>query len=138
MTTKRSAGEEFESLLALMRRLRGPGGCPWDKHQTHQSLLTHLFSEAREVRQAVRAKDWDNLAEELGDVLLQVVFHSQLAAEKNRFTAADVVRGISEKLVRRHPHVFSGKKLRTSAEVVKQWAEIKKQEKAGRKPRRRA
>lgn len=138
MTKKKTAGAEFETLVELMRRLRGPDGCPWDKHQTHQSLLKHLFSEAQEVRQAVRKKDWDNLAEELGDILLQVVFHSQLAAEKKRFAAADVVRGISEKLIRRHPHVFGGKKVRTSAEVVKQWAEIKKQEKAGKKPLRRA
>ncbi|MGA2090586.1 MAG: MazG family protein [Endomicrobiales bacterium] len=123
-------GKELEKLVAIMKKLRGPQGCPWDKRQSHQSLLPYLFSEAHEVKAAVRKKDWPNLEEELGDVLLQVIFHSQLADEKNMFTITGVIRGISEKLVRRHPHVFGGKKLKTSGEVVKQWAEIKKTEKA--------
>ena len=127
--TQRS-GKLFEDLVVIMERLRGPRGCPWDKHQTHQSLLPYLFSEAREVRTAVRKNDWENLQEELGDVLLQIMFHSQLAAEKKLFTVADVIQGISEKLIRRHPHVFSGKKLKTADEVVRQWAEIKKLEQA--------
>jgi MazG family protein len=129
---KPQAEHLFTELIAIMTRLRGPEGCPWDKHQTHRSLLPYLFSEAKEVKQAVYKKDWENLKEELGDVLLQVVFHSQVAQEKGLFTIADVVQGINEKLIRRHPHVFGGKKLRTSREVLQQWDEIKRQEKAGK------
>jgi tetrapyrrole methylase family protein/MazG family protein len=136
MKKQQKSGKKFEDLVAIMEKLHGPGGCPWDKKQTHQSLLPYLFSEAREVKAAVRKKDWENLEEELGDVLLQVIFHSQLAAEKNLFTITDVIRGISEKLVRRHPHVFSGKKLKTPAQVVKQWAEIKKLEKENKRKKK--
>lgn len=121
----------FTELVAIMSRLRGPEGCPWDKHQTHGSLMKYLFSEANEVKQAVKKSDWKNLEEELGDVLLQVVFHAQLAREKGRFTIDDVIRGINEKLRRRHPHVFGGKKLSTPGQVYKQWEEIKRQEKQG-------
>ena len=112
-----------------MRRLHGPKGCPWDRKQTHRSLLPYLFEEAKEVKQAVRKKDWVNLEEELGDVLLQVIFHSQIAEESGRFDINDVINVITKKLVRRHPHVFKGKKLNTPEEVVKQWKEIKKKEK---------
>lgn len=131
--------DPFAELVAIMARLRGPDGCPWDKHQTHTSLLPYLFSEADEVKQAVKKKDWENLQEELGDVLLQIVFHSRVAEESGRFNIYDVVKGISEKLKRRHPHVFGGKKLATPGEVTRQWEEIKRAEKLARaKKKKRA
>ncbi|MDT8287566.1 MAG: MazG nucleotide pyrophosphohydrolase domain-containing protein, partial [Elusimicrobiales bacterium] len=98
----------------------------------------HLRSETREVERAVRARDWDNLEEELGDLLLQVVFHAALAEAKGRFSMRDVVRGINSKLVRRHPHVFGREKLRTSGEVLARWNDIKKEEKRSAAGGRRA
>ncbi len=131
-----AAGRELAGLCGIMRRLLSPAGCPWDREQTHRSLLRHLRSETREVERAVRARDWGNLEEELGDLLLQVVFHAALAESKGRFSMRDVVRGINAKLVRRHPHVFGGEKVRTSAEVLARWDLIKKAEKAGKARRR--
>ncbi|OGS36192.1 MAG: hypothetical protein A2293_05475 [Elusimicrobia bacterium RIFOXYB2_FULL_49_7] len=133
--TPHSAPRLFKQLVAIMSRLRSPDGCPWDKHQTHASLLPHLFSEAKEVKQAVRKRDWENLEEELGDILLQVVFHSQVAQERGAFTIADVVRTLNKKLIRRHPHVFGRKKpsLSTPGQVVSQWQLIKDQEKRRKK-----
>ena len=122
----------FGELVLIMQKLRGPEGCPWDHQQDHESLLPHLFSEAEEVKEAIQNKDWKNLEEELGDILLQVIFHSQVAAEKKRFTIADVVRGINQKLIRRHPHVFGGKKLASVDDVNRQWEEIKRGEKKAR------
>jgi len=119
----------FDELVNIMTRLRGPDGCPWDKRQTHGTLLKYLFSEAHEVKLAVRKNDFDNLKEELGDVLLQVVFHSQIAKEKGLFDIADVVEGINRKLVRRHPHVFGNETLKTPKDVLRRWKEIKQQEK---------
>jgi tetrapyrrole methylase family protein/MazG family protein len=121
-------------LAEIMARLRGPDGCPWDKHQSHESLLPYLFEESRELRSAVKKHDWDNVCEELGDVLLQVVFHAQLAREKKRFTIKDVIDGLNRKLVRRHPHVFAGMKLNNKEEVILQWKKIKKQEKKKKLP----
>ncbi len=122
------------SLQKIMKTLLAPGGCPWDRRQTHSTLVKYLHEESGEVGRAVRKKDWDNLREELGDVLLQVVFHSALAERDGRFTLRDVIRGINSKMVRRHPHVFGGGgKLSTPAQVLKQWAVIKKGEKARRK-----
>jgi MazG family protein len=130
MTNPSTLAPGFAGLVEILARLRAPDGCPWDREQTHESLLKHLMEEAVEVVEAVRAKDDTNLAEELGDVLLQVVFHSQLAAEEGRFTIDDVVRSISEKMVRRHPHVF-GTAVATTAEAVHvQWEQIKAAEKA--------
>jgi MazG family protein len=113
-----------------MARLRAPGGCPWDREQTHQSLLKYLKEESQEVSQAVKAKDFENLAEELGDVLLQIVFHADIAKEARRFDIDDVVDGLARKLIRRHPHVFSkGKKENlTAAEVKRRWKIMKAQE----------
>jgi MazG family protein len=113
-----------------MKILLGPGGCPWDRRQTHATLLKYLHEEACEVDRAVRRKDWANLREELGDVLLQVVFHSELARRAGSFTLADVIKTVNAKMVRRHPHVFGGGKLETSSQVLIQWAEIKKAEKS--------
>lgn len=126
-----SRSGSLSSLARIMRILLAPGGCPWDRKQTHATLLKYLKEEAGEVRLAVRRKDWKNLKEELGDVLLQVVFHSALAERDGRFKLADVIRGINSKLVRRHPHVFGGDRLSTPAQVLRQWRKIKKDEKKG-------
>lgn len=125
---KDSAGDWFEKLVTLQARLRAPKGCPWDIEQTHLTLRTYLIEEAYEVLEALESGDDAKFAEELGDLLLQVVFHSQIAAEEGRFTAADVVREIHQKMVRRHPHVFGEKSARNAAEVLKNWEQIKAEE----------
>lgn len=127
-----SRSSSLRSLDRIMKRLLDPGGCPWDRRQTHSTLLKYLREESAEVSLAVRRKDWANLREELGDVLLQVVFHSELARRAGRFSLADVIRTVNVKMVRRHPHVFGvgGRKLSTSAQVLRQWKKIKKSEKA--------
>ncbi len=117
------------SLAEIMKILLSPGGCPWDRKQTHSTLLKYLKEESGEVSRAVRKKDWGNLKEELGDVLLQVVFHSALAERDGRFNLSDVIRTVNAKMVRRHPHVFGGGKLSTPAQVLTLWAKIKKKEK---------
>src|SRR6185369_17431664 len=127
-------GPAFEALVSLIARLRAPGGCPWDREQTHASLKPMLIEEAYEVLEAIDEGHDAELAGELGDLLLQVVFHSQIAAEEKRFTVADVVERVSEKMVRRHPHVFADDKANTSGEVLRSWEAIKEAEnaKAGR------
>jgi len=120
----------LEDLLRIMARLRAPDGCPWDKEQNHQTLLSCLIEETYEFVDAVENQDIANMEEELGDLLLQVVFHSQLAEEAGHFTFADVASGISEKLIRRHPHVFGEAKAEDAAAVVTQWDQIKQREKA--------
>ncbi|MBI4396986.1 MAG: MazG family protein [Elusimicrobia bacterium] len=119
----------FDDLIRIMARLRSPNGCLWDREQTHRTLLRYLREESMEVEKAVRKKDDENLCEELGDLLLQIVFHAQMAKERKRFGMADVVDGICRKLIRRHPHVFGDKKLHTAEDVITQWNEIKKREK---------
>ena len=111
-----------------MHRLRGPGGCPWDREQTHASLKPYLIEEAYEVTEAIERGDDDELCSELGDVLLQIVFHAEIAEESNRFTIGDVIRSISEKMVRRHPHVFGDAQVSGSPEVVRNWSRIKAEE----------
>jgi MazG family protein len=128
---KLTAGEWFERLVALQARLRAPNGCPWDREQTHATLRTYLIEEAYEVLDAMNSGDDVKFAEEMGDLLLQVVFHSQIAAEQGRFTAADVIREVHEKMVRRHPHVFGEKRARDAAEVLRNWEQIKAQERQG-------
>ena len=130
MTDPASLPAGFAGLVEILARLRAADGCPWDREQTHESLLKHLLEESVEVVEAVRAKDDANLAEELGDVLLQVIFHAQIASEAGRFTIDDVVRSISEKMVRRHPHVFGDAVAETSEAVHAQWEVIKAAEKA--------
>lgn len=120
----------LSSLDRIMKLLLAPDGCPWDRKQTHSTLLKYLREEAGEVASAVRRKDWHNLKEELGDVLLQVVFHSALAERDGKFRLSDVIRTVNSKMVRRHPHVFGGGKLETSAQVLRQWKKIKQAEKA--------
>ena len=112
-----------------MATLRSPEGCPWDKQQTHQSLLPYLVEESHEYIDAAQANDKAHMAEELGDVLFQVVFHSQVAKENGDFSIDDVVQGICEKMIRRHPHVFGDAKVDDSKGVVRQWERIKAQEK---------
>src|SRR6266852_4860292 len=121
-------GEWFEKLVALQARLRAPNGCPWDREQTHASLRTYLIEEAYEVLEALESGDDAKFAEEMGDLLLQIVFHSQIASEEARFTIADVIREIHEKMVRRHPHVFGEKRAKDAAEVLKNWERIKSEE----------
>ena len=128
-TMRPMARRSFPELVRLMARLRSPRGCPWDRKQTARSLLPHLREESQEVADAIRKGDPDNLCEELGDLLWQIVFHAQIAAEQGHFTMADVVDGLAKKLVRRHPHVFGKMTLRTAAEVAARWDEIKKKEK---------
>ncbi len=123
-----SAGEWFERLVKLQARLRAPNGCPWDIEQTHLTLRTYLIEEAYEVLEALESGDDAKFAEELGDLLLQVVFHAQIATEQKRFTAADVVREIHQKMVRRHPHVFGEKRAKNASEVLKNWEQIKAEE----------
>jgi tetrapyrrole methylase family protein/MazG family protein len=124
------SGPAFDALVALIARLRAPGGCPWDREQTHASLKPMLIEEAYEVLEAVDEGDDAELAGELGDLLLQVVFHAQIAAEEKRFTVADVIARVSEKMVRRHPHVFADEKADTSGEVLRNWEAIKEAENA--------
>src|SRR6266481_4847137 len=132
---KLTAGEWFERLVALQARLRAPNGCPWDREQTHTTLRTYLVEEAYEVLDAMKSGDDAKFVEEMGDLLLQVVFHSQIAAEQGRFTVADVIREVHEKLVRRHPHVFGEKRARDAAEVLLNWEQIKAQERRGAEER---
>jgi tetrapyrrole methylase family protein/MazG family protein len=123
-----STGDWFEKLVAIQKQLRDPGGCPWDREQTHHTLRTYLIEEAYEVLEALESGDDEKFAEELGDLLLQVTFHSQIASEEGRFSVSDVIRAVHEKMVRRHPHVFGEKRAKDSAEVLKNWQRIKAQE----------
>jgi len=127
------AGERLLDLVRVMARLRGPGGCPWDREQTHASLARHLLEETHEVLDAIEADDGERLREELGDVLLQVVFHSQMAADEAAWDVDDVAQGIVEKLIRRHPHVFGEVEVAGADEVLINWERIKAEEK-GEKP----
>jgi MazG family protein len=125
---KNTAGSRFEKLVALQARLRAPGGCPWDREQTHESLRKFLIEETYEVLDAMESGDSKKFASELGDLLLQIVFHAALAEESNRFNISDVIESIHTKMVRRHPHVFGNVKARTSADVLKNWEQIKAEE----------
>jgi tetrapyrrole methylase family protein/MazG family protein len=119
------AGEKFSDLVELISRLRAPGGCPWDREQTHESLKPMMLEEAYEVVEAIDEGNDEDLLGELGDLMLQVVFHSQIATEEGRFTVAEVIERISSKMVRRHPHVFGEDKAETPTEVLRNWEAIK-------------
>ena len=119
------AGEEFTELVELISRLRAPGGCPWDREQTHESLKPMMLEEAYEAVEAIDEGNDEELKGELGDLLLQVVFHSQIATEENRFTIGEVIERISSKMIRRHPHVFGEDTARTAGEVLRNWEAIK-------------
>ena len=123
--------ERFARLCEIVARLRAPGGCPWDREQTNESLLPATIEEAYEVAEAARTKNDAHFREELGDLLLLVVMHSEIAREAGRFNIEDVTEEISEKLIRRHPHVFGESDARDSGAVLKQWEAIKREEKKG-------
>lgn len=131
--------EKFDKLVSVMERLRSPGGCPWDREQTYGSLARYLLEETYEAFDAIqlaeKTGDTEELQEELGDVLLQVVFHSTIAKEKGDFTIDDVADRVAEKLILRHPHVFEDKELNTADDVLNSWDELKKEErrKSGKK-----
>jgi MazG family protein len=131
--TRDGTGSRFAAFVALIARLRGPGGCPWDREQTHESLKPMTLEEAYEVVEAIDLGDRE-LAGELGDLLLQVVFHAQLAADRRAFTIDDVIDRVSEKMVRRHPHVFADDPAATPGEVLRNWEAIK----AAERPEARA
>lgn len=122
----------FAELVAVMAALRGENGCPWDKEQTHKSLRRYVVEEAYEVIDAIDSGDMQALCEELGDLLLQVVFHARIAEEQGLFTAEDVVRGLTEKLIRRHPHVFGEERAEDADDVLEIWQAVKAAEKAGK------
>jgi len=126
-----SSQSQIDRLLEIMHTLRAPGGCPWDIEQTHESLIPCLIEEAYEVAEALRENDSESMADELGDLLLQVVFHAEIANETGRFDFEDIAKAISDKLVRRHPHVFGDSEVNDSDGVLRQWEEIKLQEKGG-------
>jgi len=127
-SSARISGEKFGELVELISRLRAPGGCPWDREQTHESLKPMMLEEAYEVVEAIDEGDDEELIGELGDLLLQVVFHSQIGAEENRFTATEVIERITSKMIRRHPHVFGDDNAQTAGEVLKNWEAIKEAE----------
>ena len=124
---------DFQTLVNIIARLRAPDGCPWDREQTHLSIRDSLLEECYEVLEAIDSGDKIELKQELGDLLMQVVFHSKIAAENDDFTIGDVIRGIVTKLIRRHPHVFGDKEAKDAAEVLRRWEDIKKEERPARK-----
>ena len=121
--------EKFDEFVATIAALRSENGCPWDRKQTHESLKECLVEETGEVLEAIDKKDDANLCEELGDVLLQVVMHAQIAAEEGRFTIEDVISGVNEKMIRRHPHVFGDINVYSVEEGLDLWEQIKQKEK---------
>ena len=125
------SGSELQRLVEVMDRLRSPGGCPWDAEQTHESLVKYLLEESYEFIDSVDAKDREGMREELGDVLLQVYFHSRIAQDHptDPFSIEDVARAIADKLIRRHPHVFDGLQVSGNEEIIDNWEEIKAKEK---------
>lgn len=132
--TPPKAGADFQKLVTVMSRLRAPKGCPWDREQTHATLRTYLIEEAYEVLDALDSTDDAKFAEELGDLLLQVLFHAQIAHEEGRFDIRDVIREIYEKMIRRHPHVFGSARAKTAADVLRSWEQIKMQERQAKSP----
>lgn len=123
---------KLERLIDIMKVLRSGEGCPWDREQTHESLKRYLIEETYEYLEAVDMDDKKNMCEELGDVLLQIVFHAQIAAENGDFSIEDVIDGVCDKMIHRHPHVFGDVTAETSNEVLKNWEEIKKEEKGSK------
>jgi uncharacterized protein YabN with tetrapyrrole methylase and pyrophosphatase domain len=126
------AAKAFGEFVSIIKALRTPGsGCPWDLEQTHQTLRPYLLEEAHEVLDALDRSDDRSFQEELGDLLLQLVLHAQVAADRGAFTITEVIRGVAEKMVRRHPHVFGSVQVKSSAEVARNWEQIKAAEKLG-------
>ncbi|MGA2270403.1 MAG: nucleoside triphosphate pyrophosphohydrolase [Bryobacteraceae bacterium] len=129
MNTDSTAGAKFQKLVEIMARLRAPGGCPWDREQTFDSIKPYTLEETYEVLDAIDRRDWDGLAEELGDFLLQAVFYAQMGAERNLFRMEDALDAINQKLVRRHPHVFGSESAESAGDVKRIWGEVKTAEK---------
>src|SRR5579864_6569249 len=127
-----TTGERFERAVAIMERLRAPGGCPWDREQTFDSIKPYTLEEAYEVLEAIDNRDWEELTDELGDLLLQVLFYSEMAREQGRFSIDQVLERLSQKLVDRHPHVFGDVKAETSSDVLRNWEALKAEEKKKR------
>jgi nucleoside triphosphate diphosphatase len=127
-----TTGERFERAVSIMARLRGPGGCPWDREQTFDSIKPYTLEETYEVLEAIDNRDWDELSSELGDLLLQVLFYAQMAQEEKTFSIDQVLDRLSQKLVDRHPHVFGDVKAETSADVLRNWEALKAEEKKKR------
>jgi MazG family protein len=125
-------GRRLLDLVKVMARLRGPGGCPWDREQTHETLARHLLEEAHELLEAIDVGDADAIRDELGDLLLQVVFHAQISSDEGRWDVDDVARRLVEKLVHRHPHVFGDVEVSGSDEVLTNWEQLKAEEAGGR------
>ena len=123
-------GRQLDALVKLVARLRAPKGCPWDRKQTHASLIPYLRSEAKELAAALKKGRWHEIEDELGDILLQVLLHSEIAREAGRFDVEDVARSQLLKLKRRHPHVFGRRRFKTDKEVLKHWDEVKGAERA--------
>ena len=128
----------YDELVGIIAELRGDHGCPWDKAQPHESLIPCLRDECEEVVQAIEKKDEENLCEELGDVLLQVLLHAQIAKEEGLFTMEDVVNMLAEKMIRRHPHVFGNEEYGSPEQNRLRWEEIKKAEKEAKEMRKKA
>jgi MazG family protein len=128
-----TTGDRFERAVSIMARLRGPGGCPWDREQTFDSIKAYTLEEAYEVLEAIDNRDWEELPAELGDLLLQVLFYAQMAKDEGRFSIDQVLDRLSAKLVDRHPHVFGDVKAETSAEVLRNWQALKAEEKKKRR-----
>ncbi len=128
-TTPISTGAKFERLVSIMARLRAPGGCPWDREQTFDTIKPYLLEETYEVLDAIDRRDWPGLAEELGDLMLQAVFFAQMASDEDKFRIDDSLDAIGEKLIRRHPHVFGDGSAKTADDVKRRWDEIKADEK---------
>ena len=129
------AGRQFVRFVELIERLRAPGGCPWDREQTHESVKPMTIEEAYEVAHAIDEKDDDELMGELGDLLLQVVFHANIAEERGAFRLGQVLERVSDKMVRRHPHVFGEDGASTSGEVLRSWEAIKAREREAKRRR---
>jgi MazG family protein len=129
MNSDSSAGEKFQRLVSIMARLRGPGGCPWDRQQTFDSIKPFTLEETYEVLDAIDQRDWSGLAEELGDFMLQAVFYAQMAGEQQLFTIGDALDAINQKLLRRHPHVFGDQSAENAGDVKRIWGEVKAAEK---------
>jgi tetrapyrrole methylase family protein / MazG family protein len=119
---------KFDALVAIIARLRAPDGCPWDKEQTHQTLRENLLSESYEVLEALDKGDASKLSEELGDLLLQIVLHAQIAKDDKEFEIGDVIKSITTKIIRRHPHIFGSRKVKDAEDVMHNWEAIKKEE----------
>jgi MazG family protein len=127
-----SAGRKLQRLIEIMARLRAPGGCPWDREQSFDTIRKYTVEETYEVLDAIDRRDWDGLREELGDFILQAVFYAQMASEENLFAIGDCLDAINEKLIRRHPHIFADETAGNAGEVLKLWEAIKAEEKRGK------